>query len=42
MGYAVDQLGNIQTETYIAAFLLLSLLHFWYDGFIWSVRKKMV
>jgi len=22
--------------------MLLSLMHFWYDGFVWSVRKKMV
>jgi hypothetical protein len=25
-----------------AATLTVSLLHFWYDGFIWSVRKKQV
>ena len=26
----------------IAAGLTVSLMHFWYDGFIWSVRKKSV
>jgi len=30
------------TDNTLAFFLLLSLLHFWYDGFIWSVRRKMV
>jgi len=24
------------------AFLVVSIMHFWYDGFIWSVRKKQV
>lgn len=34
---------RIKTEGFgiLAAFwLLTSLMHFWYDGFIWSVRKK--
>jgi hypothetical protein len=34
---------RIKTEGFgiIAAFwLLTSLMHFWYDGFIWSVRKR--
>ena len=22
--------------------LVVSIMHFWYDGFIWSVRKKQV
>jgi hypothetical protein len=26
----------------LSAVMLLSFLHFWYDGFMWSVRKKMV
>jgi hypothetical protein len=25
-----------------AVTLVVSILHFWYDGFIWSVRKKQV
>jgi len=26
----------------LAVSLTVSILHFWYDGFIWSVRKKQV
>ena len=26
----------------ISLFMVVSLMHFWYDGFIWSVRKKQV
>ena len=26
----------------VAIFLVVELMHYWYDGFIWSVRKKMV
>jgi hypothetical protein len=26
----------------VAPFLACSLLHFWYDGFVWSVRKRQV
>lgn len=26
----------------LAAFLTVSLMHFWYDSFVWSVRKKQV
>jgi hypothetical protein len=22
--------------------LIVSIMHFWYDGFIWSVRKQQV
>ena len=25
-----------------AATLTVSIMHFWYDGFIWSVQKKQV
>jgi hypothetical protein len=27
---------------YLSFLLTVSLLHYWYDGFIWSVRKKQV
>jgi hypothetical protein len=27
---------------YLSLLLVVSLLHYWYDGFIWSVRKKQV
>ena len=26
----------------MAPFIACSLLHFWYDSFVWSVRKKQV
>ena len=26
----------------LALTLVVSIMHFWYDGFIWSVRKKQV
>ncbi len=33
------QLGN---RTLISMVMVVSILHFWYDGFIWSVRKGQV
>ena len=27
---------------FLAPFIACSLLHFWYDSFVWSVRKKQV
>jgi hypothetical protein len=30
------------TGTLLAPFIACSLLHFWYDGFVWSVRRKQV
>ena len=26
----------------LAPFIACSLLHFWFDGFVWSVRKRQV
>ena len=26
----------------VAPFIACSLLHFWYDGFVWSVRKRQL
>ncbi len=35
--------ADIDTHTWLfALFLLISLMHFWYDGFIWSVGRKQV
>ena len=31
-----------RSELYVSIILAVTLLHFWYDGFIWSVRKKQV
>lgn len=30
------------SDTILAFLLMVSILHFWYDGFIWSVKKKQV
>ena len=43
-GYGVfvvfyDSDGNAWLE---GAILVVALMHFWYDGFIWSMRKKQV
>lgn len=35
--------NRVDSEIYFIAFFhTVSLMHFWYDGFIWSVRKKHV
>ncbi len=41
IGFILDRIP-VTGSTSMAFFLLLSLVHFWYDGFIWSVRRKMV
>lgn len=33
---------NGQKSALFAATLVVSIMHFWYDGFIWSVRKKQI
>lgn len=40
-GYLVESLDADITPL-LAMTLTVSLMHFWYDGFIWSVRKKQV
>lgn len=40
-GYFVEWLDTDLTPL-LAVTLTVSLMHFWYDGFIWSVRKKQV
>ncbi len=32
----------IRVQWLLAPFIACSLLHFWFDGFVWSVRKKQV
>ncbi len=34
------ELINTEIRTLWAITMVVSLMHFWYDGFIWSVRKK--
>ena len=29
-------------HTLISAALVVSIMHFWYDGFVWSVRKQHI
>ncbi|MFW2852620.1 hypothetical protein ACM61V_11935 [Sphingomonas sp. TX0543] len=40
LGYAAAASGHL--KWYVAPFIACSLLHFWYDGFVWSVRKRQV
>ncbi|MGB3166649.1 MAG: hypothetical protein WBA68_07740, partial [Alteraurantiacibacter sp.] len=40
MGY--DLATKLDSRLMLVPFLACSLLHFWYDGFVWSVRKKSV
>jgi hypothetical protein len=40
--WMVHSLGPIHAGAWLAPFIACSLLHFWYDAFIWSVRKKLV
>ena len=40
IAYSVAAVANIRWLG--AIFLACSLLHFWYDGFVWSVRKREV
>ena len=43
MGYGLwAEVSNGQNDIVFAVVLVVSLMHFWYDGFIWSVRKKQV
>ncbi len=39
---AVAQVIEPERETLWALTMVVSLMHFWYDGFIWSVAKKQV
>ncbi|MEO9129990.1 MAG: hypothetical protein ABI240_02150 [Sphingomonas sp.] len=40
LGYAAATAGSI--KIFLAPFIACSLLHFWYDSFVWSVRKRQV
>jgi len=40
-GFWVESVGT-GMEALWAITLVVSIMHFWYDGFIWSVRKKQV
>ena len=34
--------ANPSRELFWSVTIVVSLLHFWYDGFIWSVRKREI
>ena len=36
------EIGLAGAGAWLAPFVACSLLHFWYDGFVWSVRRKLV
>lgn len=38
-GTCVEAFGDGRSELWWSATIVVSLMHFWYDGFIWSVRK---
>lgn len=40
-GAVFGVLGELSSKA-LAVTLVVSLLHFWYDGFVWSVRRKQV
>ena len=40
LAYAAAMTGS--ATVFLAPFVACSLLHFWYDSFVWSVRKKQV
>jgi hypothetical protein len=40
LAYAAAATGSVRL--FLAPFIACSLLHFWYDSFVWSVRRKQV
>jgi hypothetical protein len=40
--WATASAGMAHTGAWLAPFIACSLLHFWYDAFVWSVRKRLV
>ena len=41
-GFFVEAADGYSSDWLFGAFLIVSLMHFWYDSFIWSVAKKQV
>ena len=42
-GYGLfSEVSSEQTRITADIVIVVSLMHFWYDGFIWSVRKKQI
>ncbi|MBS0240870.1 MAG: hypothetical protein JSS20_01750 [Proteobacteria bacterium] len=42
VGFTNNYLKDINAGVLLAPFVACSLLHFWFDGFVWSVRSKHV
>jgi len=42
LGVAYMWAGTLDIRLLMVPFIACSLLHFWYDGFVWSVRRKAV
>jgi hypothetical protein len=36
------EVSDSQNRLVLSVILVVSIMHFWYDGFIWSVRKKQI
>ena len=36
------EVSDGENHLVLSCILVVSIMHFWYDGFIWSVRKKQV
>ena len=41
-GLALPIIGGMTSQIMLNMVVVISIMHFWYDGFIWSVRKKQV
>lgn len=41
-GYGLWVEAVPSSRTYLPVILVISIMHFWYDGFVWSVRRKQV
>jgi len=43
LGYGYwAEAADSDVRAFVAITLVVSIMHFWYDGFVWSVRKKQV
>ena len=42
LGIGNEASRNSQVQWLVSLAVLVSLLHFWYDGFVWSVSRKQV
>lgn len=38
----LESTATVLKQGIISLLIVVSIMHFWHDGFIWSVRKKQV